>query len=117
MNPQMMAATNQPGPAPSGAIAPPPAAPSPSDVEQLQDRYIQLDARAQAALRGVESIRRQQEATGLGLRGDIESADSRLRSYMAAANQDVHGPRTAQAARDMDKAESEISILEKFLGR
>jgi serine/threonine protein kinase len=106
-----VATSDQPSSAPSA-----PAGPSAVELEQMQERYIQLDARAQAALRGVAQLRQQQEASGLGLRSDMEAADARLRSYMQAANQDVHASRVAQGSRDMDKAETEVSTLEKFLG-
>ena len=67
--------------------------------------------------RAISQIRRQQEADGLGLRNDMESADTKLNSYMQAATRDLQSGRPASAARNMDKAEAEIDILEKFLGR
>jgi serine/threonine-protein kinase len=78
---------------------------------------IQLGAKADAVDRSLSQLRRQQEADGLGLRNDMEAADSRLRSYMQAANQDMQASRIAAASRNMDKAEAEIQVLEKFLGR
>jgi serine/threonine-protein kinase len=103
------------------SMQPPPpqlnAAPSEAEFHQLQERFIQLDARAQAIDRSIAQIRHQQEADGLGLRTDIETADIKLNSYMLAARQDMQLSRAASAQLNMDKAETEIQTLEKFLGR
>jgi serine/threonine-protein kinase len=96
---------------------PPKPEPSEAEIEQLHERLIQLEARAQAVDKAVSQIRRQQEADGLGLRNDMEAADAKLNSYMQAAKQDVQSSKVASAARNMDKAEAEIETLEKFLGR
>ena len=53
---------------------------------------------------------------GLGLRGDIDSAESRLNAYLHAANDEVRTGNATAASRDMDKAEVELSTIEKFLG-
>jgi len=94
-----------------------PAGPSQAEVEQVQERIIQLGARSDAVDRAISQLRRQQEADGLSLRTDMEAADSKMRSYMQAANQDMQSSRVASASRNLDKAESEVQVLEKFLGR
>jgi serine/threonine-protein kinase len=86
-------------------------------LNQLQERMIQLSAKADALDDSVSQLRRQQEAQGLGLRNDMTTADNRMRSYIQAANQDMQASRVASANRNMDKAEEEILILDKFLGR
>ncbi len=106
-----------PLPPPQSAPVSPAADPAEAQLEQLQERYIQLDARARTVDSAVSQIRRQQEADGLGLRNDMESASAKLNSYMQAATRDLQSARPASAARDLDKAEAEIDILEKFLGR
>jgi serine/threonine protein kinase len=93
------------------------AGPSQAQVEQVQERIIQLGARCDAVDRTISQLRRQQEADGLGLRTDMEAADSKMRSYMQAANQDMQSSRVVSASRNLDKAESEVQVLEKFLGR
>jgi len=94
-----------------------PEGPLQAEVEQVQERIIQLGARSDAVDRTISQLRRQQEADGLGLRTDMEAADSKMRSYMQAANQDMQSSRVASASRNLDKAESEVQVLEKFLGR
>jgi hypothetical protein len=93
------------------------AGPSVAEIEQLQERLVQLDARAQTVDRAIAQLRRQQEADGLGLRNDMETADAKLNSYMQIARQDMQLSKTASAQLDMDKAEAELDTLEKFLGR
>ena len=97
----------------------PPLTPQPLEAEigQLQERLIQLDARAQTVDRAISQLRHQQEAEGLGLRNDMETADAKLNSYMQAARQDMQSSRIASAQLNMDKAEAQIETLEKFLGR
>ena len=99
----------------SGGSAPPPPDNS-AELEQVKDQLIQLNARAGAARHGVQEIRSQQEQMGLGLRGDIDSAESRLNAYLHAANDEVRTGNATAASRDMDKAEVELGTIEKFLG-
>jgi serine/threonine-protein kinase len=102
----------------SQTFAPPsPSGPSEAELDQLHERYIQLDARARTVDRAISQIRSQQESQGLGLRNDIETADAKLLSYMQAADQNIQQSRAASAQLYLDKAEIEIQTLEKFLGR
>ncbi|HEY6375132.1 MAG TPA: protein kinase [Edaphobacter sp.] len=91
--------------------------PSEAELEQLHERLIQLDARAKTVDRAISQIRRLQEADGLGLRNDMETADAKLNSYLQSATQDLQLSRAASAQLELDKAEIEIGTLEKFLGR
>jgi serine/threonine protein kinase len=90
--------------------------PSPQEVRESHDRYANLDARAQSAEAGVQQIRTQQQAQGLDLRGDILAAMNRLNNDMTQANNSIER-RDLEAANDyMQRADHEISVLEKFLG-
>jgi eukaryotic-like serine/threonine-protein kinase len=101
-------------------VAPqPPAGPpssSPEEIGQVQDRLTDINARADTARRQVQQIRSQQEQMGLGMRGDIESAESRLDSYLRAANSDLQRGNVTAATQDLNKAEPELNTLERFLG-
>lgn len=97
-------------PNPSPAVAAP-------EMRSAQDRMIDLQARADAAVSGVESIRRQQQAQGYDMRGDVLAAMNRMRSYLAAANRALAQRNAQMAGSAMDKAEVDLSTLEKFLGR
>ena len=104
------------------AAAPPsapaaPAGPSPQEIQKAQDRISDLGARSDAARNGVNSIRRQQQAQGLDLRGDILAAESRLNNDMNSANQALNRNDPESANRYMDRAERELTTLESFLGQ
>ncbi len=94
-----------------------PAGPSPQQVRGVHDRLLDLSARAEADKTGVESIRRQQQAQGLDLRGDILAAMNRLDNDINEASQALNRKDPDSANQYMDHAEQELSTLESFLGR
>ncbi|MGH9604986.1 MAG: serine/threonine protein kinase [Terracidiphilus sp.] len=94
-----------------------PAGPSPKEVQNAHDRYADLGARADADQTGVESIRRQQQAQGFDIRGDILTAMNKLNNDMNEAGQALNGNDLASANQYMDRAERELATLESFLGR
>jgi len=94
-----------------------PAGPSPEEIRQAHNRIADLNARAAAAKSGVESIRRQQQAQGYDLRGDVLAAMNRLEQEMHAANQAVNWNNLAAANQSMDSADQDLAVLEKFLGQ
>jgi len=94
-----------------------PAGPSATEMRNTHDRFTDLGARADAAVSGVQSIRRQQQAQGLDLRGDILAAMNRLDNDMNEANQALHRNDPATANQYMDRADRELATLESFLGR
>jgi serine/threonine-protein kinase len=78
---------------------------------------MNLDARGQSAASGVQQIRTQQQAQGLDMRGDIVAAMNRMQNLLNEADRAV-SQKDLQAANEyMDRADHEISTLEKFLGR
>lgn len=94
-----------------------PAVPSLQQLREAHDRLIDLSARAEADKTGVESIRRQQQAQGLDLRGDILATMNRLDNDMNEANQALRRNDPASADHYIDRAEQELSAIESFLGR
>ncbi|MGC2639456.1 MAG: hypothetical protein WA294_19885, partial [Acidobacteriaceae bacterium] len=94
-----------------------PAGPSPEEIHQAHNRIADLNARAAAAKSGVESIRRQQQAQGYDLRGDVLAAMNRLEQEMHAANQAVNANDLATANQSMDSADQDLAVVEKFLGQ
>jgi hypothetical protein len=87
------------------------------ELRRAQDRMIDVQARADAALSGVQQIRRQQQAQGYDMRGDILTAMNRMHSNLAEANRAIVQRNAQAAASFMDKAEVDLVTLEKFLGR
>ena len=101
----------------STGAAPAPSGPSPQEVRDSHDRYATLEARADAALAGVEQIRTQQRQQGLDIRGDILAAMNRLHHQLDQARQALAQKDLDTANEYMNRADNDTEKLEKFLGR
>ena len=88
-----------------------------AELDKLQDELDQLSSRARAARDSVENLRRQQNAQGLNLRGDIAAAEDRMGSDIDKAQAALQNQNAKDARRYMEKAEAEVETLEKFMGR
>jgi eukaryotic-like serine/threonine-protein kinase len=105
-------------PASTPPAAPPPAAgPTEAEVQQVRQEKVALDARAGAVSASVENLKHQQEADGLGLRQDMAGAYARLNANLRAADTALDSGNIAAARGYMDKADKEITILERLFGR
>ncbi len=107
------------GSAGAGAPAGPPvpAGPSPQEIREVHDRLTNLDARADAARAGVQSIRSQQQAQGLDIRGDILAALNRMNNDLREAQTALDQHDLGTANEYLDRADKETAKLESFLGR
>jgi eukaryotic-like serine/threonine-protein kinase len=94
-----------------------PSGPSQQEMRKAHDRLMNLDARAEAASGGVQQLRSQQQAQGLDMRGDILAAMSRMHRHLEEANRALSQSDLDTANEYMEHAETEIAVLEKFLGR
>ncbi len=101
----------------SGSPEQPPAGPSPREMREARDRFANLEARADAALAGVEQIRSQQREQGLDIRADILGAMNRLHHQLDEARKAVAQRDLETANEYMNRADGETGRLEKFLGR
>jgi serine/threonine-protein kinase len=110
------AATPNPA-AGAGSPATPAAGPSPAELREARDRYAGLEARANAALTGVEQIRNQQQAQGVDLQGDVLVAMNRLHHQLDEARRALNEKDLETANDYMSRAENDAARLEKFLGR
>jgi len=102
---------------PQQRIANAPTAPSQEEMDQLNERMVQLGARANGAKSSVERLRSEQATSGLGLRQDITSSMSRMEAYMDAADRATQNGNVSSARKNMDQAEKEIERLEAFFGK
>ena len=93
-----------------------PAGPSPAELRDARDRFANLEARADAALAGVEQIRAQQREQGLDLRGDMVAAINRLHHQLDTARQALAQKDLESANESMNRADNDTGRLEKFLG-
>jgi serine/threonine-protein kinase len=105
-------------PAPVEA-APPPAMAGPSrqEIRETRDRLMSLEARADAAREGVQNLRRQQQAQGSDMRGDILATLSRLNNDLREAHTALQAGDLQSATEYTEHADHETASLEKFLGR
>ena len=88
-----------------------------AELDKLQDELDQLSSRARAAKDSVENLRRQQNAQGLNLRGDMAAAEDRMGSDLDKAQAALQNQNAKDARRYMEKAEADLETLEKFMGR
>jgi hypothetical protein len=107
-------------PAPPVASAPPtpapPPGPSPEDIAKMEDTADKLNVRASTATQSVETLRKQQMASGFNLRADIASSEERMQIYMSKGNDALKGQDLANAQKYFDLADKELIKIEKFLG-
>jgi eukaryotic-like serine/threonine-protein kinase len=102
--------------APPVEPAPPPG-PSPEEIRHERDHFSDLDARANTVTDEVEQLRRQQQAQGYDMRGDVVGELNRLHTDLREANDALHDHDLYTARDYMDKANEELRKLEQFLGQ
>ena len=109
-------------PAQQPASPPPPpvvrqAAPPPATaaLEKLRDRMMMLATRVNTVQRSLDRLRQNQQAYGMGLRGDMASAAQRMVFHMDEAEGALKAGNAAAAAKSLYAAEREVERLEKFL--
>ena len=112
----------KPGPSEKPAVpaAPPvqqPPAVDPAVMAQLTQQLDQLSARASAVDSSLDTLKRQQQAAGYGLRGDMATAQNLMQTYLGRAQEALQNNDPATAQKYLDMAEVQTAKLEKFLGR
>jgi serine/threonine protein kinase len=93
---------------------------APSDgakLEEVEHQADQLSSRASAVSQSIELLRRQQNAQGYGMRGDIVSSEQRMQTDLSKAQSALGQQNATTAKKYLDMAEVEVERLEKFLGR
>lgn len=76
-----------------------------------------MHARIEAVGQSLTSLKQQQAAAGLGLRGDMVASESRMNSYFQMAERAVQNKDLDSAQKYLDRTEQEVTKLEHFLGR
>lgn len=87
-----------------------------AELEDVQHDFDLLSARASSANDSLNRLRQQQAASGLGLRGDMASAQERMTGYLDRAQRALRQRDTTTAKKCLSQAEVEVDRLEKFLG-
>lgn len=103
----------QPPPAPQMAQ---PSGPSP-EVLEFREHLAMLTSRAEGVRTSLQTLRRQQAASGLNLRGDIQEALEMMNTYMRGAHDAMQAGDLPAARGYADKGERQLEKLEKFLNR
>jgi hypothetical protein len=75
-----------------------------------------LSTRVGATRQTIDSIRKQQARSGLGLRADITAGVQRMDFYLDETETALKKGDAAVAKKALSSAEREVSNLEKFLG-
>jgi eukaryotic-like serine/threonine-protein kinase len=87
-----------------------------AQAQEAEQKYDDLDSRATAAGQTLDTLQRQQAAAGYGLRGDIVSAQQRMKTDLSKAQYYMQKQDTKNAQKYLDMAEAELQTIEKFLG-
>jgi hypothetical protein len=88
-----------------------------AQAEEVEKRYDDVDSRSSAVSQSLDNLQRQQAASGYGLRGDIVSAQQRMKTDLSKAQFAMQKQDTKAAKKYLEMAEAELQTLEKFLGR
>ena len=102
--------------APDNAAPPGPPQPSPEELARVAEEGDKLNVRASSASQSLGTLRQQQMAAGYNLRADMNSAEDRMKMYIAKGDAALKSNDIANAQKYYDLAEQEISKVEKFLG-
>jgi eukaryotic-like serine/threonine-protein kinase len=84
--------------------------------EEIERRYDDADSRAAAVEQSLDTLKRQQAASGYGLRGDIVSAEQRMKTDFSKAQFYIQKQDMKNAKKFLDMGEAELQTIEKFLG-
>jgi serine/threonine protein kinase len=87
-----------------------------AEAEDVEHRYDDIDSRSAAVSQSLDNLKRQQAASGYGLRGDIVSTEQRMKTDLSKAQFAMQKQDTKSAKKYLDMAEAELQTIEKFLG-
>jgi eukaryotic-like serine/threonine-protein kinase len=110
------AAVTAPPQAPASQPAAP-AGPSRAELQDAREHLMMLGTRAAGVRTTLQTLQRQQAASGLNLRGDMQEAANLMNSYLEGANSALNAGDLPAARSFADKAERQLEKLEKFLNR
>jgi serine/threonine protein kinase len=88
-----------------------------AQAQEVEHLYDDIDSRSSAVSQSLDNLQKQQAAAGYGLRGDIVSAQQRMRTDISKAQSAMQKQDTKSARKYLDMAEAELQTLEKFLGK
>jgi serine/threonine-protein kinase len=85
-------------------------------LEKIREQGALLNIRAGTVKSSLDSLRKAQARSGLGLRADMAASAQRMEYLLNETDAALQRGDPAAAQRNLDLAEGEVSKLEKFLG-
>jgi predicted nucleic acid-binding Zn-ribbon protein len=87
------------------------------ELDRVEHEIDQITGRAASVNSTIENLQRQQEAMGVGLRGDIASKLASMKLNLAKAQDAIGHSDLDRAKRYSAMAANDLEGLEKFVGR
>jgi eukaryotic-like serine/threonine-protein kinase len=88
-----------------------------AELQEVRNQKAELDVRAAAVRISVQRMKSEREAAGDGLSPDVAGAYVRMNAYLGAEKTDLDDRDVAAARDHMEKAKSEVNILENLFNR
>jgi hypothetical protein len=88
-----------------------------SALREAREHLVGLGSRANSARATLTRMKEQQARQGLGMRGDITTAEQRMENYLDDAEDAIKSGDPERAKKALASAEREIDRLDTFLGR
>ena len=88
-----------------------------AELDQIEHDIDQLATRAASVNASLQTLQRQQAASGIGLRGDMVAHQSSMNLNLSKAQEAIAHNDAERAKRFADKVTADLEALEKFLGR
>jgi hypothetical protein len=88
-----------------------------AELDAIEHDIDQLSSRAGAVNSSLDTLQRQQAASGFGLRGDMAARQASMKNNLAKAQDAIEHNDAERAKRYAKLTESDVEALEKFLGR
>ena len=86
-------------------------------LREAREHMIMLGSRANSIRASLTRMKEEQARQGLGMRGDISSAQERMETYLDEAQAAFQAGDPEHAKKSLSSAEREIDRLDGFLGR
>jgi serine/threonine-protein kinase len=88
-----------------------------AELQEVRNQKAELDARAATVRISVQRLKSEREAAGDGLSQDVAGAYVRMNAYLGAEKMDLEDRDLAAARDHMEKAKSEVNILENLFNK
>lgn len=84
-------------------------------MTQARERVVKLQVRASAVRDSLKSLKRSQQASGMGLNARFTQPEGLMNAYLESANEALNEGDLPAAREYAAKAERQVEILERLL--